>query len=91
MTSGSEGFAFSHNSSGSRSRCYSASMKLLLSVLVFAVVGCVSTAPHVPVAGPRAVAWIDAYTEAVLSGLEENEAIEFANGFARTRQAGETK
>ena len=44
----------------------------------------------VPEEGPRAVAWIEVYTLAILSGINEAKAISFANKYSETEQAGET-
>lgn len=60
---------------------------ILCAVLLSA---CGSTA-KVPPAGPQAVAWIDAYIEAIQAGVDEDNAIDFANRFSRTAQAKKTK
>ena len=65
-------------------------IRFFVPVLALLLVACGPSA-NIPSAGPRAVAWIDAYINAIQSGIDEDDAIEFANRYSRTKQAGETK
>ena len=66
-------------------------MKAVAIMLASILSACSSAEIIIPPAGPRAMAWIDVYILAIQNGALEDDAIEFANRYSRTRQAGETK